>query len=707
MRLFEPRSIAIIGASTEVGSISGQPLNLLIKRGYGGALYPVNPKYTELLGRRCYPSIDALPETPDLALIVVNARLAVRMLEACGAKGVPFVIVFSSGYSEIGAEGEALQRELAAIARRYGIGVIGPNCQGLISVPAKVYAGFGSAFIYDYAPGPVSMVSQSGGFGFSVMSLAAMEGGVGFRHVVTTGNEIGISSLDFMRCMIDDPGTRIITGYIEGLKDAHRLREIGEAAAAARKPIMVWKVGNSAEGQKAVASHTANLGGATALYQAVFRQTGILQVEDIDDIVDLSHAFLSGKVPRGNRIAIITISGGAGILMTDEAIARGLAVEPLSPATVEKLRPLVPGFAALGNPIDLTAAIFDDTDLCRKALELIIDDPLVDAVTMANAGLQGEIATKVAREIVNVARRSDKPIMLGWSARRAVAGEAYALLDEAKVPHYRSPLRCVRALAAITHHAQACRRHEARRTEPLLALSSAAAREELGQAQGDLAEYRAKRVLAQYGIPVTAEALATSAEEAARCAARIGFPVALKVQSPDVPHKTEAGGVRLRLASASEVERAYAEIIASVRACNPRAAIEGVLVQEMVEGGVEVILGINNDPLFGPALMFGLGGIFTEVLKDVAFRLAPIRRSEALEMIREVKGYRLLAGARGRPACDEAALADALCRLSALAIDLRGELGELDINPLFVFPQGQGVKAGDALIKPIRKAGKG
>jgi acyl-CoA synthetase (NDP forming) len=705
-RLFSPRSIAIIGASTELGSISGQPLNLLIKRGYPGKLYPINPKYPELLGNRCYASVDELPETPDLALILVNAKLAIRMLEACGRKGVPFVIVFSSGYSEIGAEGEAMQRELVDIARRYNIGVVGPNCQGMIGVPAKTYAGFGSAFIYDYAPGPVSMVSQSGGFGFSVMSLAAMEGGVGFRHVVTTGNEIGISSLDFMQYMIDDPGTEIITGYIEGLKDAHRLREIGEAALAARKPIMVWKVGNSEEGQKAAASHTANLGGSMALYRAAFKQTGILQVEDIEDIVDYSHAFLSGKPPRGNRVAIITISGGAGILMTDEAIACGLAVQPVSPSTVEQLRPLVPGFAALGNPIDLTAAIFDDPDLCRKALELIIEDPLVDAVTMANAGLQGEIATKVAREIVNVARRSDKPILLGWSARREVAGDAYALLDQAKVPHYRSPLRCMRALAAVTHHAEACRRFDARRAEPTVALQSGAARAQLANARTDLAEYQAKQLLAEYGIAGTAEELATSAKDAASIAARIGFPVVLKVQSADIPHKTEAGGVRLGLTNAAEVEAAYAAILTSVQAYKPNAVIDGVLVQEMVTDAVEVILGVNNDPLFGPALMFGLGGIFTEVLKDVAFRLAPIQRSVALEMIREVKGYPLLAGARGRALCDEDALADALCRLSALAIDLQSELAELDINPLFVFPKGRGVKAGDALIKPRASASR-
>jgi acyl-CoA synthetase (NDP forming) len=701
-RLFNPRSIAIIGASTEVSSISGQPLNLLIKRGFEGALYPINPKYPELLGRKCYPSIEALPETPDLALIVVNAKAAVRMLEACGRKGVPFVIIFSSGYSEIGEEGEAMQRSLAEIAARYDIGVVGPNCQGMIGVPAKAYAGFGSAFIYDYVPGPVSMVSQSGGFGFSVMSLAAMEGGVGFRYVVTTGNENGISSLDFMRFMIDDPGTRMITGYIEGLKDACRLREIGEAALAARKPIMLWKVGNSDEGRKAVASHTANLGGSLALYRAAFRQTGIIQVEDIEDIVVYAHAFLSDKPPRGNRVAIITISGGAGILMTDEAIARGLAVQPLSPATVEQLRPLVPGFAALGNPIDLTAAIFDDTDLCRKALELIIDDPLVDAVAMANAGLQGEIATKVAREIVNVARRSDKPIFLGWSARREVAGAAYAMLDEAKVPHYRSPMRAMRALAAITQHAAACRRFEQRANETSSVLTSANARAQLAAATADLAEYRAKRLLAEYGIPVTAEELATSASSAASIAARIGFPIALKVQSADIPHKTEAGGVKLGLKSADEVEAAFAAIMRNVRAYKPEAAIDGILVQEMVEGGVEVILGVNNDPLFGPALMFGLGGIFTEVLQDVAFRLAPIERSVALEMIREVKGHALLVGARGRPVCDTEALADALCRLSALAIDLKDGLAELDINPLFVFAEGKGVKAGDALIKPRR-----
>jgi len=702
-RLFNPRSIALIGASSELGTISGQPMNFLVKRGYEGALYPINPKYPELLGRKCYASVEELPDVPDVAIILVNARLAVKMLEACGRKGVPYVIMFSSGFSEIGAEGEAMQNELREIAERYDIGFVGPNCQGIIGVPSKAYAGFGSAFIYDYTPGPVSMVSQSGGFGFSVMSLAAMEGGVGFRYVVTTGNEVGISTLDFWRFLIDDPGTRMIASYTEGMKDAWKLRAIGEAALDARKPILVWKVGNSEEGQRAVASHTANLSGATALYQAAFKQTGIQQIEDIQDIVDYSMAFQCGKVPRGNRVAIITISGGAGIMMTDEAIARGLAVQPLSPETVEKLRPLVPSFAALGNPIDLTAAIFDDPDLCRKALELIIEDPRVDSIAMANAGLQGEVATKVAREIVNVARRSDKPIMLGWSARREVAGDAYAMLDELKIPHYRSPMRCMRALAALTNHALACVRHEERKQEPLLEIASAESKSELSSAKNDLAEYQAKKLLARYGIAGTAEELATNAKDAVRIATQIGFPVVLKVQSADVPHKTEAGGVRVGVKSAAEVEFAYDAITASVRVYKPDAVIDGILVQEMVTDAVEVILGINNDPLFGPALMFGLGGIFTEVMKDVSLRLAPIQASVAREMIRDVKAYPLLAGARGRPPCDEDSLIDALCKLSAMAVDLKDHLAELDINPLFVLPEGRGVKAGDALIKPRMK----
>ncbi len=700
-RFFSPHSIAIVGASQNLISISGQPLKHLVAHDYAGKLYPVNPKYQEVLGVKCYPSLAALPETPDLALVVVNAARVADTLRECGKLGVPYAIVFSSGFSETGGEGVAMQEELVAIAAEFNIGIIGPNCQGMINPGARVYAGFGSIFGADYEPGGVSMVSQSGGFGFSVMNLAALEGGLHFRQAVTTGNEIGVSSIDFMNYFIEDPGTDIIVGYIEGLKDAHRLIETGNRALTKKKPIFAWKVGNTDEGQKAAASHTANLGGAMALYKAAFHQAGIIQVDDIQDVIDYSRAFLCGKLPAGNRVAIITISGGAGILMTDECVVRGMQVPQLTAATIDKLRDIVPSFGSLVNPIDVTAAIFSDLSMIGRTLNAVLDDPNVDSIAMINASLMGDLAASVAREIVAVARHSKKPIFLTWSALASVAQEAYAMLDAEKIPYYKSPVRCGRALSALSWYAEALRRADATRADTPPAITNAKARQMLAGKTEDVTEFAAKQVLAHYGIGVTREDLATGRDEAVAFAQRIGYPVVLKVQSPDISHKTEAKAVRLGLASDAEVAAAYDEILHNAKAYKSGARIDGVLVQEMVSGGIEAILGVTNDKLFGPAVMFGLGGIFAEVLKDVAFRIAPVTKSAALDMIAEIKGYAVLTGARGAAHADIDALADAIVRLSALALDLKDVVAELDINPLFVFPRGQGVKAGDALIKPL------
>src|SRR5688572_10576678 len=431
-RFFSPRSIAIIGASQDFNTISGQPLKHLRSHDYKGNLYPVNPRYSEVGGLKCYPSLADVPETPDLVLILVNAARVVEILEECGKKGVPYVIIFSSGFSEVGGGGIDLQRELMAIAEKYDIGVIGPNCQGMIGIPDKVYAGFGSVFGFDYDPGAVSMVSQSGGFGFTVLKLCAKDGGLPFRQVVTTGNEIGISTLDFIEYFIRDPKTDTIVAYVEGLKDAARLVDIAEQALTAGKPILMWKVGNTEQGQRAAASHTANLGGAMALYRAAFRQKGIIQVDDIQDVIDYGRAFRCGKLPAGNRLAIVTISGGAGILMTDEIIAGGMQLAQLSDATVKKLRAFVPSFAALGNPVDVTAAIFNDTTLVKRTMQAIVEDPGVDIIAIVNVSLQGELAAKVAREVVAVAKTTDKPVSGCWSARDVTAQDAFAVLDEAR-----------------------------------------------------------------------------------------------------------------------------------------------------------------------------------------------------------------------------------------------------------------------------------
>jgi acyl-CoA synthetase (NDP forming) len=600
----------------------------------------------------------------------------------------------------VGGGGVELQQRLAKIARDHDIGVGGPNCQGMINIADRVFAGFGSVFNFDYEPGPVSMVSQSGGFGFSVMNLSSKDGGLGFRQMVTTGNEIGISTLDFLEYFIRDPQTEIIAGYIEGLKDARRLIDVGEKALLAGKPILMWKVGNTEQGQRAAASHTANLGGAMALYRAAFRQKGIIQVDDIQDVIDWGHAFRSGRLPRGNRLAIITISGGAGILMTDEIIAGGMQLADLAPVTVEKLREFVPSFGSLQNPVDVTAAIFNDTTLINRTMQAIIADPGVDAIALINASLQGQLADKVAKEIVAAAATTDKPVFAGWSARDETAVEAYGALDAARLPHYKSPVRCGRALVALSSYAEAKRRNERQRTEKPKRIERPRARAMLVDKTSDIAEFEAKRVLAEYGIPVTQEALAATEDEALATARRIGYPVALKVQSPDISHKTEAKAVRLGVADEAQLKAAYSEVIANARAYNPSARIEGVLVQEMVRGGIEAILGVTNDALFGPAVMFGLGGIFAEVLKDVSFRLAPVTPSIARDMIAEIKGHAVLTGARGKAPADIDALADAIAKLSALAVDLENHLAELDINPLFVMEKGRGVIAADALIRP-------
>jgi len=699
-RFFNPRAIAIIGASQDLNSISGQPLKFLKSHGYKGRLYPVNPRYTEVAGEKCYPSLAAVPEVPDLILILVNAARVADILRECGVKGVPYVIIFTSGFSEMGGEGVRLQRQLTHIAQDAGVGVIGPNCQGMINVADGVFAGFGSVFNADYEPGAVSMVSQSGGFGFSVMNLSSKDGGLPFRQMVTTGNEIGVSTLDFINYYIDDPKTGLIVGYIEGLKDAGRLLEVGNRALDAGKPILMWKVGNTEQGQLAARSHTANLGGEMALYKAAFRQSGIIQVEDIQDVADYGRAFACGRLPRGNRLAIITISGGAGILMTDECIARGMRLPTLAPETGEKLRSFVPAYGSLLNPVDVTAAIFNNTELIGLALQAILDDPGVDCVAMINASLQGELAAKVADQIVAGASRTDKPVFICWSARDEVAPEAYAALDAARIPRYKSPVRCGRALAALSWYAEAQRRRQRQKEEKAPVLTSNAARQTLAGRTADVAEYVAKRILVDYGISVTREALAERKDEALAIARSIGYPVALKVQSPDIPHKTEARAVRLDIATDGELAAAYDEVRANARAYRKDAKIEGVLVQEMARGGVETILGVTNDPLFGPAVMFGLGGIFAEVLKDVSFRLAPVTASVAREMVEEIAGYPVLAGARGRPRADLGALVGTIVRLSALAVDLKDHIGELDINPLFVFAEGKGVKAADALIRP-------
>jgi acetate---CoA ligase (ADP-forming) len=704
-RLVDPRSIAIIGASNDPKSISGQPMRFLLQHGYRGALYPVNPKYTEIDGVACHESVAALPVTPDLALILVAARRVPDMLRQCGEKGVRFAIVYSSGFAEAGEAGAALQRECADIAKAFGIRVIGPNCQGFVSTGANVYAGFGAPFGVSYRRGGLSLISQSGGFGCALL-LMADELGIGLRHFLTTGNEADVSLLDLVDACIDDPHTSLIATYIEGLKDARRLVEVANRALDAGKPLLAWKVGNTADGAKAAASHTANLGGASALYRTAFRQTGVIEVTDVADLGDYARAFEAGRLPRGNRIAVVTLSGGAGILITDACAERGMSVPSLSADTLERLKPIVPAFASLNNPIDLTAGILAEPKIFADALQIIADDPNIDAIAIMAAAASGEVAQAMAKAIVRVYDNIDKPMMLAWNARHDMAREAYETIGAHGVPLYATPVRCGRAFAALSDYAAARRARAAARDSvqsgERSGYNSDHARALLAAHQGkpgDLTEHAAQALLRDYGIATPKSALARNRDEAFSIAREIGFPLVIKVQSPDIPHKTEAGAVRVGICDEAALAAAFDEIVGNARRHVPHARIEGVLVQEEIRDAIEMIVGIENDASFGPALMCGLGGIYAEVLKDVTFRLAPVTLDAAHAMIRELRSFAMLDGARGKPLADIDALAETLVALSAMARDQQASLRELDINPLFVLPAGKGVRAGDALAR--------
>lgn len=699
--LFSPRAVAVVGASQDLNSVGGQPVAHLKNHGYQGRIYPVNPKYPEIGGYKTYASVRDLPERPDLALILLSAARAPEALRECGEMGIPFAIIFSSGFSETGEEGARLQQQISEIAAQYDIGVVGPNCQGMMNIAGNVYAGFGSPFrMESYRAGAISMVSQSGGFGYSMVGLAE-EAGLGFRKIISIGNEAGLNSVELMRYYVEDAGTKVIVTYLEGLRDATQLVELGGAALQRRKAILVWKVGKTQSGQKASAAHTGNLGGDNALYEAAFRQKGMIPINDLHDLVDYSKAFLYGKHPRGNRVAVVSASGGAGVVLADQCSLSGLELPSFAVETTRSLQALLPSFSSVLNPIDPTASVFSGPGgnlKLRKVLQILLEDPNVDSLIVANSSLHGPLAAKSAQEIVDLDRTTDKPIFVSWSAREKLASEAFRVLADAGIPHYQTPVRCGRSLGALAKFAEACRREDAERAVPVLVLERPGVRHALRAKRGSVSEHDAKALLREYGIICTSEKLAASKSDARLAARDIGYPVAIKVQSADLPHKTEAGAVHLGIRSDDELDRAYDAVLENARRYNARARIDGVLVQEMVHDAVEVILGIVNKPQFGPAVMFGLGGIFTEILKDVSFRFAPVNDTMALEMIREIRGYRILEGARGGARADVEALAATLAKLSAIALDLKDEVAELDINPLFVFPGKGGVKAGDALI---------
>jgi acyl-CoA synthetase (NDP forming) len=693
-RLFNPRAIAIVGASDNPDRIGGQPVSVLQGTGYRGGIHPVNPKYPKVFGLPCFPDLASVPKPCDLAIIAVNAALVPQMIRDCGAAGIPYAIIFSAGFREIGVAGVALEQEIKVAAHAAGVRFIGPNCIGTMNLIDRVYCGFGPGFAdAGLKAGPVAFVSQSGGFAFSVVALAEAEG-VGFNYIVSAGNETSITSLDLIADFIERDDTEMVVSYMEGIADGRRLREIGRRALELGKPILVWKVGNTDMGRAAAESHTASMTAGYALYRAAFEEGGFIEIGDVHDLVDGVRAFSGRRLPRGSSLGVLTTSGGSGVLIVDAADRHGLKLPRLAPETLRAVKELAPPNASLANPVDLTAQVTGNAEWVNRITRHVLADPNIDQLIVRYGSVQGAKGEEWAHGLAALVAEVDKPVLVAWSRVPDRRERSVEILERHRIPWLVTPTRTADAAGML--YKFSCKRaaFEARRRRPAARVVARRSLRLPARAQR-LSEHQSKTVLAAYGIPVAGDVLIPVAGAVRLKRAPVPFPVAVKIDSPDIPHKTEAGAVRLNVRNLPQLKRAARDVAAAARLYAPQAAIRGVLVSPMASG-IEVIAGATNDRFFGPVVMFGLGGIFTELLHDVSYRFAPFDVDTAHEMIRETRAWRLLSGYRGKPPLAVNALADALARLSLLISDHAGRIAEIDINPLFV--NEARVMAADALV---------
>ena len=685
---FNPQSVAVIGASRAKEKLGHGVLANLIEYGYPGQIYPINPKADEILGLKCYPSVLDVPGPIDLAIVVIPAQFVAAVLEECGQKGVKGVVIISAGFREAGREGVKRERKIVDIAKRYKMRLVGPNCLGIIDTVCPLNASFAAGMP---PKGTIAFMSQSGALCTAILDWA-LAAGIGFSHFVSLGNKADVAEVDLLEAWENDPHSNVILTYIEGLPAGRKFMEVARRVTR-RIPVIAVKAGTTSAGSRAVSSHTGSLAGSERAYEAAFRQSGVLRAESIQHLFDYSLAFAYQPVLRGRRIAIVTNAGGPGVMATDALEREGLSLASLSRDTIEFLRTHLPPAANIYNPVDVLGDAL--ADRYGLALEAVLKDKNVDGVIVI---LTPQVMTKIeetARLVGEIAARYDKPV-LGCFMGEAKVSAGIKILNEHKIPNYPFPERAVGAMRAMMDYRRWLERPplkveefevDREKVKEIFAQVRAEGRVTIGDAE-------AREIMQAYGIPIPQSKLARTPEEAVEIAEEIGYPVVMKVASPDILHKTDIGGVKLNIASATDVRDAFDLLVYRATRFMPDAEIWGCLVQEMVKEAKEVIVGMNCDPQFGPLVMFGLGGIYVEALRDVSFRVAPFSRQEAEEMIREIRSYELLKGVRGERPADIAAIVDCLLRVSQLATDFP-EIVELDINPLMVKEAGGGAVAVD------------
>jgi acyl-CoA synthetase (NDP forming) len=689
--LIAPRSVALIGASADPTRIGGRPIRSYREGGFQGQLFPINPNRDEIQGYKTYPSVDVLPQDIDLAVLALPAAQVPQTIEQCAKRGAKAAIVFSAGFAEIGGDGVRLQHELTDSAAKSGIRVLGPNCLGLFNVRLGHFPTFSSLLDTGLPlPGRVGLVTQSGAYGGHVV-MQARERGIGVNIWVSTGNETDVGVPEIIEALAADPDTDVIACYLEGIRCAPAfLRALG-AAHAARKPVILMKVGRSSVGAAAAASHTASLAGSDAVFDAAVRAFGVERVDTTDQMLDLMYAMSRAPLPSGNRLGIITISGGAGVMMADAAEKEGLAMPPMPEDTQRRLVAANP-FCSPRNPVDVTAQVLNDFSLVRDNVVALIEEGNYDCFAAFFSMLPSapSVAPKLKAAMLDGTKGlGQRPLALVVLAppegKAAYENEGFLVFED--------PSRAVAAFGAM---ARVSARLNARPADDPPALPPLAKLLPMRK----LSEADAKRLLAAASIPMLPERLVNSGDEAAQAFDTLGCPVAMKIVSPDIAHKTEIGGVVLNVGSAEAAVQAYDEIIAAAKAKAPKAHLEGVLVAPMANEGTELIVGARNDSVFGPVIMVGFGGIFVEVLRDVVLRVGAVSVNEARAMLRELKGYGLLGGVRGRPAADIDAAAEAIAALSVYAVANAGRFESIEVNPLLVRATGQGAVALDALVTP-------
>jgi acetyltransferase len=675
---FSPNGIAVIGASSDPNKLGHGVVRNLINYGYRGPIYPVNPRASEILGRLCYSAIDQVPDPVDLALIIVPAAAATNVVEECGRRGISQAIVISGGFGETGPEGHAREEALRAAAGRHKIRLIGPNCIGIIDTHAPLNTTFVTGMP---KAGDIGFVSQSGAMCAVVIDWAN-GAGAGFSRIVSLGNQVDVSEAEMIASLAEDPHTGVITAYMEGVSDGRAFMAAAKKAAR-RKPLLVLKGGLGEGGAKAVTSHTGVLAGSTEAYRAAFHQCGVQQAETMEELFDWARALAWQPLPRSTRVAVLTNAGGPGILAVDALEKAGLKLASLSAKTQASLRERLPAASSAGNPVDILAG--SGPDLYGMALDALLSDPAVDAALVIQAPQDWFLPADLAEMVAKVARGHDKPVLASLMGQQS-AKEASPILHQRRIPNFAYPERAAQAFAVMLARRDWLERPEDMPTE-LSGVDKAAARTALANGYFPAA-------LAAYGINLPPARLAGSADEAARLANDIGYPVVLKIDSPEFSHKSDVGGVILDLASSPAVRSAYEKIMAQVRTTNAGAIINGVLVQKMMRGGQELIAGVRRDPQFGSLALVGSGGVEVELRRDLAMGIAPLGEYQAGRMLDETMAGTLLRGWRGAPPGDRHATISVLRRVAQIGHDFPA-IQELEINPLYVLPEGSGAYALD------------